>query len=61
MNDCSDSSIIHTVARDDQCDGKNMVGKHLPVVLPWLFRVNNVELVEPPSELGEVVEFSQGR
>jgi len=37
-----------------------VVGKHLPVVLSWLFRVNNVELMEPPSELGEVVELSQG-
>jgi hypothetical protein len=37
-----------------------VVGKHLPMVLSWLLRVNNIKLVEPPSELGEVVEFSQG-
>jgi len=60
MDDCSDSSVIHTIARDDECDGQDVMGKHLPVVLPWLLRVDNIELVEPPSELGEVVEFSQG-
>jgi hypothetical protein len=60
MNDSSDPSIIHTIARDDECNRQDVMGKHLPVILPWLFRVNNVELVEPPSELSEVIEFSQG-
>ena len=60
VNDRTDSGVIHVVARDDQGDGQDVMRKHLPVILPWLFRVNNVELVEPPSELGEVIEFGHG-
>lgn len=59
MNDRADSRIIHVVARYNEDDGQDVVGKHLPVVFSWLFRVDNVELMEPPTELGEVVEFRQ--
>jgi hypothetical protein len=59
MNDRADSRIIHIVARDDKDDGQDVVREHLPVVFSWLFRVDNVELMKPPTELGEVVKFRQ--
>jgi hypothetical protein len=60
MDDRSDSRIVHVVARDDESDGQDMVREHLPVIFTWFLRVNHVELVEPPAELSEVVEFREG-
>ena len=42
MNDCTDSSIVHVVTRNDEGDGQDVVREHLPVVLSWLFGMNDV-------------------
>jgi hypothetical protein len=31
------------------------------MIFPWLFGVNDVELMEPPSQLSEIVELGHGR
>jgi hypothetical protein len=37
------------------------MGEHLPVVFAGLLAVDDVDLVEPPTELGEVVELCESR
>jgi hypothetical protein len=59
VNDCADPREIDVIAAGDKEDGQDVMGKHLPVILSWLFRMNHVDLVEPPPELSEVVEFRQ--
>lgn len=61
MKDRADSREMSDVAPGDQHDGQDVVSEHLPVVVPSLLRVDHVQLVEPPAELGEVVEFGEGR
>lgn len=60
VNDGSDTGEVAEVAADDEEDGEDVVCEHLVVVGPALFRVEHVELVEPPAELREVVELCQG-
>lgn len=61
MNDRTNSSEIAVIASRDEADGEDVMGKHLPMILPWLLRVNHIDLVEPPPKLSEIVEFREGR
>ena len=49
------------VAASDQDDTQNVMCQHLIVVRPAFLSVDDVDLVQPPSELGEVVEFGESR
>ena len=47
--------LVIPIAREDQCTGDDMVGKHLPVIFPSFFNVHNQYLLQPKGELNEVI------
>jgi len=50
---------VPDVARDDESDGQDVMGEHLPVVRPPFLAVNHEDLMTPPSELSQVVELGE--
>lgn len=48
-----------SVAHKHESTGDDVVGEHLPVVLPALFDIDDEYLLEPEGELYEVVPFEQ--
>lgn len=61
MDDGANSSEMSDVASRQEGDGQDVMGKHLPMIVSPLFGIDHVNLVKPPSELGQVVEFGEGR
>lgn len=61
VNDRPDPGEMRNVAPRDQDNGQYVMSEHLPVIVPSLLRINHVELMEPPPELREVIEFRQWR
>ena len=59
MYDRADSTKTCDVARDDQADAQNVMGEHLPMIATPFLGVDHVDLVEPPAELGEIVELCE--
>lgn len=51
--------MVVAVGCDDQRDGDEVVGQHLPVVLATLLNVDHKDLLEPEAELREGVELVQ--
>jgi hypothetical protein len=55
MNNNPHPRKVAQVTADHQRNRQNVMRKHLPVVRPALFAVDDVDLVEPPAELPEIV------
>lgn len=56
-DDSSYTGVVGPVAGNDESNGDDVMRIHLPVILPPLFDVDHKELMEPETELREVVEF----
>lgn len=52
--------MVVTIGSDNQRDGDEVVGQHLPVVFATLLNVDHKDLLEPEAELREDVELVQG-
>jgi hypothetical protein len=50
---------VIAVAEEDQQRGNDMMGKHLPMVLPPLFNVKDHDLLQPKGVLHQSVPFEQ--
>lgn len=59
MDDDAHAGVAPGIRAADEGNGDAVVGKHLPVVFAALLSVDGIDLVEPPSELGEVVPFGE--
>lgn len=59
VNDRPYPRKVHDVASDNKRNGQDVMGKHLPMVVPTFFGVDHVDLMIPPTELSEVVEFGK--
>ena len=55
------ASKIAYVTEGDECDGDDVVGHHLHVVLATRLGVEDEDLVQVKSGLGEVVELDGSR
>jgi hypothetical protein len=61
VNNRSDSGKVRSVRRGNESNGQQVVSEHLPMILPPLFTVDHVDLVEPPTKLSEIIELRQAR
>ena len=59
VNDGTDASKVRSVTRYYEAYAEDVVCEHLPVIFSTLLRVDHVDLVKPPSELSEVIEFCE--
>jgi hypothetical protein len=55
----SNTCVVVEVATKHESDRNNMVGHHLPVVLPTCLRIEDQDLVEIECGLGKVVELQR--
>lgn len=49
--------MVISVGEEEQRRGKDVVGKHLSIVLALLLDINNDDLLDPETPLSEVVEL----
>ena len=61
QNETPDASKVADVAEGDECDGDDVVGHHLHVVLAARLGVEDEDLVQVKSGLGEVIELDGSR
>lgn len=59
MDNDTNTCVVGNVRGRDERDGEDVVPEHLVVVLAGLLSVDGVDLVEPPAQLGEVVELCE--
>lgn len=59
MYNHSDPGEVPGITRYHQSDRQDVVTKHLPVIVSAFLGVDDVDLMEPPSELSEIVEFGE--
>ena len=59
MNENANASEVPDIARGDEYDGQDMMREHLPMVFPSLLAMYHEDLVTPPTELSEVIEFGE--
>lgn len=59
MDKDTDRGKVHGIAPHNQSNGQDVVPKHLPVVFSSLLAVDHEQLVEPPTELGEIVKLGK--
>lgn len=51
--------MVVSVGSNNQCDGNEVMGQHLPVILAAFLDVNDEDLLEPESKLHEDVSLVQ--
>lgn len=61
MDNDTDRGKVHDVAPHNQSNSQDVVPKHLPMIFSSLLAVDNEQLVEPPTELGEIVKLGECR
>lgn len=61
VNNRSDSGKVRGVRGGNETNGQQVMAKHLPMILPPLFTIDHVDLVEPPAKLSEIVKLRQAR
>lgn len=61
MDDSPDSSEMSDITPRQEGDGQDVMSEHLPMIIPPLFAIDHVDLVEPPSQLRQVIKLGQRR
>lgn len=59
QDDIADLGLVVAVATNQEQAGDNVVGEHLPMVLSALLDVDNHNLLQPETELSQIVEFEE--
>lgn len=61
MDKDTDPGKVHDITSHNQSNGQDVVSKHLPMISSSLLAVDNEQLVEPPTKLGEIVKLGKCR
>lgn len=56
-NSITDTSEVGVVTRDNQKDSDDMMSNHGKMILSSLFNVDSVHLLDPKSELHQIIAF----